>query len=75
MIRTVRAAGFAAVALTLAVSAVWGGPLQAGNGDIAPAGEHMRHASDERFAAGMEPVALTKENCQGCSTTSQIVSG
>ena len=44
MIRTVRAAGFAAVALTLAASAVWGGPLQAGNGNIAPAGEYMRHA-------------------------------
>jgi spore germination cell wall hydrolase CwlJ-like protein len=45
MIRTVRAAGFAAVACILAVSAAWSGPLQAGEGDVAPMASHyLDHA-------------------------------
>jgi spore germination cell wall hydrolase CwlJ-like protein len=36
MIRTVRAVAYAAVALSIAASAVWGGPVLAGQGDFAP---------------------------------------
>ena len=45
MIRTVRAAGFAVAACVLAVSAAWSGPLQAGEGDVAPVATHyLDHA-------------------------------
>ena len=40
MIRTVRAAGFAVAACVMAVSAAWSGPLQAVEGDVAPASAH-----------------------------------
>ena len=36
MIKTVRAAGFAAAAFLVAAVAGWGGPLQAGQGPVAP---------------------------------------
>jgi hypothetical protein len=45
MIRSVRAAGFAVAACVLAVSAAWSGPLQAGEGDVAPMASHyLDHA-------------------------------
>ena len=46
MIRTVRAAGFAVAACVLAVSAAWSGPLQAGEGNVAPVATHyLDHAA------------------------------
>ena len=49
MIKTVRAAGFAAAAFLVAAVAGWGGPLQAGQGTIAPSStsyyDHMAAGS------------------------------
>ena len=46
MIRTVRAAGFAAAAFIVAASAAWSGPLQADQVQSAPTGTHfMDHAN------------------------------
>ncbi len=46
MIRTVRAAAFAAAAFALAAAAVWGGPVQAWEGDVAPLANHyLDHAT------------------------------
>jgi spore germination cell wall hydrolase CwlJ-like protein len=47
MIRTVRAAGFAAAAFIASASAVWSGPLQAGEGQSAPvtASHYFDHAN------------------------------
>ena len=44
MIRTVRAAGFAVAAFVIAASAAWSGPLQAVQGDSAPAVHYLNHA-------------------------------
>lgn len=44
MFRTVRAAGFAVAALVIAASAAWSGPLQAVQGDAAPAVHYLSHA-------------------------------
>ena len=44
MIRTVRAAGFAVAAFIFAASAAWSGPLQAVQGDTAPAVHFLEHA-------------------------------
>jgi spore germination cell wall hydrolase CwlJ-like protein len=41
MIRTVRAAGIAAAAMFFAAAVVWGGPLQAGEGDAPTATAHF----------------------------------
>ena len=49
MIKTVRAAGFAAAAFLVAAVAGWGGPLQAGQGTVAPSStsyyDHMAAGS------------------------------
>jgi len=46
MINTVRAAAFAVAAFAFAASALWGGPVQAWEGDVAPLASHyLDHAA------------------------------
>jgi spore germination cell wall hydrolase CwlJ-like protein len=59
MIRSVRAAAFAAGALALAASAVWGGPLQAFQGD-APVAQ-ISYAAHETAAAGISDLGLNDD--------------
>jgi spore germination cell wall hydrolase CwlJ-like protein len=59
MIRPVRAAAYVAVAFAFAASAVWGGPLQAWQGDVAAV--EVPYSAHETAVAGVSDLGLNDD--------------
>jgi cell wall hydrolase len=86
MIRSVRAAGFAVAACVLAVSAAWSGPLQAGEGDVAPMASHyLDHAgasaevsdlgvNDETVTVEASPIAAPEQLAHAGALAEHMIS-
>lgn len=70
MIKTVRAAGFAAAAFLVAAVAGWGGPLQAGQGDSAPStSSYYDHMSAD---VGISDLGLNDAAAEGEAAPSRL---
>ena len=70
MIRTVRAAGFAVAAFVVAASAAWSGPLQAVQGDSAPAVHYLSHAD---AATEVSDIAVNDDSPTAVASAPQAV--
>lgn len=66
MIRTVRAAAFAAVAFGFAASAMWGGPVLARQGEAPPASYYLDHAAAD---TGVSELGLNDGDVEASEAT------